>query len=106
VDDQVVSLNGERLRAAELDQRVRRLAPGDPVTLKIVRHEMEREVVFPAAGRPAGRWSLRRVADPTAAQRQVYESWLGQPWPAVQDIPAASEGAEPPTEDPHATSRP
>jgi predicted metalloprotease with PDZ domain len=106
VDDLVISLNGERLRPPDLDSMVRRLSPGDEVRLSILRHDVEREIVFQASGKPDGRWSLRRIASPSDAQRRAYESWLGQPWPgstpSAPDTTPISEAA--PSEDPHATS--
>jgi predicted metalloprotease with PDZ domain len=107
VDDLVLSMNGERLRPSDLDQHTRRLTPGEKVHLTVIRHEVEREITLTTLGKPEARWTLRRVSDPTESQRQVYESWLGQPWPAG---PATRPAGRPereettPTEDPHAIS--
>ena len=35
-----------------------------------------------AAARPDIKWTVKRVKEPTEGQKAVYESWLGQAWPA------------------------
>ncbi len=80
--DEIVALDGRRLRASEMDDRLSKLEPGQSVTLTIMRNDLLRTMEVTLAGRPDGTWKLRRVKEPTEAQRQAYESWLGQPWPA------------------------
>lgn len=82
-DDLIVAINGVRLRPGELDSRTRELQVGEAVSLTTIRHEMLREVTFAAGARPEGRWTIRRIRNPDAAQRAAYESWLGQPWPGA-----------------------
>jgi predicted metalloprotease with PDZ domain len=79
--DEVVALDGRRLTAATLDARLKKLKPGQTVTLLTFRREQMRQIEIVLAGKPDGRWTLRRVREPTAQQKAQYESWLGQPWP-------------------------
>ena len=81
VGDEVIALDGRRLRSGDLDKRLEDLDPGASVTL----HLMRRDELFPLevtlAGIPAGKWTLKRVEEPSEAQRATYASWIGQPWP-------------------------
>lgn len=81
-DDEIIAMDGRRLRVADLDARLERLAEGDVVTFTIMRRDVLRTITVTLDGRPDGRWRVRRVKEPTDAQRAGYESWLGQPWPA------------------------
>ncbi len=79
--DEVVALDGRRLTAATLDARLRKLKPGQMITLTTFRREQMRSVQVTLASKPDGRWTLRRMREPTDTQKAAYESWLGQPWP-------------------------
>lgn len=81
--DLVVAINGQRLRAADLDTLLKRIKPGDTVRLSLFRYDILREIEFKAEGRPDARWTVRRVKSPTDEQKAMYESWLGQKWPAL-----------------------
>jgi predicted metalloprotease with PDZ domain len=93
--DEIVALNGLRLRAADLSARLDTLNPGDPVRLTLFRRDELREVEFVAAGRPRGAWKLSRLAEPTRAQREAYQSWLKQPWPGSADESAPDGQSNP-----------
>lgn len=80
VDDVVTHLNGEPF-AGSIDRALRGVAPGDAVTIRLERRGEPRTIEVIAAEAPVERWRLERVEKPTALQREVYESWLGQPWP-------------------------
>lgn len=79
-DDQIVALNGRKLRASELDGVLRRLGPDAEVRLSFFRRDELRNVTFKAASRGVGEWKIEQVKKPTEFQRSVYESWLGVKW--------------------------
>ncbi|MFQ5413607.1 MAG: M61 family metallopeptidase, partial [Phycisphaerae bacterium] len=81
VGDEIVALDGRRLPAGELDDRLKRFDPGDTVRLTIFRRDMLRTIEVVLAGRPDGNWRVRRIDEPTELQRTTYASWLQQPWP-------------------------
>lgn len=83
-DDQIVALNGRRLRAADLDARLKKIAPGEPVRLTFLRADELREIEFKAIEKSNAGWTIKHVKEPTPAQLAVYESWLGQPWPGAE----------------------
>jgi predicted metalloprotease with PDZ domain len=97
--DLVVAVNGQRVRStAELDAAIKGVAPGDPLKVLLFRYDTLREITMKAAVRPEARLILRRVKNPTKSQREGYESWLGQAWPAS----AKSEKAQEPAPEPSA----
>ncbi len=78
--DEILALDGRRLTAANLDARLRTLKPGQRITLTTFRRDELRTTVITLTAKPDGRWSLRKVANPTDSQKASYESWLGQKW--------------------------
>lgn len=83
-DDQIIALNGRRLRAGELEARLKKIRPGDPVRLTLFRADELREVEFRAGEKSPARWTLKPVKEPSDLQRAVYESWLGRAWPGSE----------------------
>ncbi|MFN0133923.1 MAG: M61 family metallopeptidase [Phycisphaerales bacterium] len=78
--DLIVGINGERATASNWDRALKRLKPAESVSLTISRYDRLRTVDLVAVERVDGAWKLRRVKEPTAAQRAAYASWLGQQW--------------------------
>ncbi len=79
--DEIVAINRRRLSAGELRARLRRLDIGEPIRLSIFRRDELREIFITPIARADASWKLRRVKDPTDAQRANYESWMGRAWP-------------------------
>ncbi len=84
VDDLLVALDGHRVRAGDLKALLRRYEAGAGVTLSLLRRDRLRTLEVVLAEAPRHTYVIERVDEPTAAQRQVYESWLGQSWPEAQ----------------------
>ena len=80
VDDQIIALDGIRLRAGDVDARLKRLEPGTKVTLTFFRRDLMRTAELTVAEKPTQGRKLTRVKEPTDAQKAAYEQWLGQPW--------------------------
>lgn len=80
-DDLVVALDGRRLRAKQLDKRLEQYAPGDTVTLTLLRRDMLREIRVTLADVDHRKLEVVRTKTPVESQRSTYQSWLGQPWP-------------------------
>lgn len=80
VGDEIVAMNGEKLSPGDLDDRLEDLEPGEPARFVFFRWNrlMEREVT--PIEHPRGNWKVRKVKEPTDAQRAAFEAWLGQPW--------------------------
>jgi predicted metalloprotease with PDZ domain len=80
--DVVAAINGQRLKG-DLDAHLKRLKPGDAVKVTFFRYDRLHEIEFKADGRFDGKWTVRRVKNPTGTQRALYESWSGQKWPEI-----------------------
>jgi predicted metalloprotease with PDZ domain len=89
--DLIVAINGRRATAGGFDGLLRTIKPGEPVRVSLFRYDTLRQIEFIASGRPEAKWMVRRVKEPTEAQRAVYESWLGQKWPDDRARPGNKE---------------
>jgi len=83
VDDQVLALNGRRLRAAELDSHLKGLGEDEEASLLLFRRQALRTIAIKPEMRAQGKWSIERLDDATDEQKLVYAAWLGQPWPSA-----------------------
>ncbi|MDQ7014219.1 MAG: PDZ domain-containing protein [Planctomycetota bacterium] len=85
-NDTLRTVNGDEFDG-DLDELLEEIRPGKTVTLGLTRREQPREIRIVTMARPVATWTLEHVDEPTALQRAVYESWLGQAWPAPE-VPA------------------
>lgn len=79
--DEIIAMNGRRLRSGDLDDRLKRLEPGQTITLQLLREDDFMEVRIALHGVPDATWTLRRMKDPSEAQMDAYRDWIGQDWP-------------------------
>lgn len=81
VDDEVVAINGMRLRADSFDARLKEFKAGDKITLQIFRRETLQEITVTLEedfSKPA---KIKLVESPTEAQKAFYKAWLGVDYP-------------------------
>jgi predicted metalloprotease with PDZ domain len=83
--DELVALDGFRLDAAGLKDRLAARAAGDVVTLTVFRRDELRTIPVTLAARPADKHEVLPVEDPTDAERAAYTAWLRQPFPSESD---------------------
>ncbi|MCC6283980.1 MAG: M61 family metallopeptidase [Phycisphaerales bacterium] len=88
VDDLLVALDGERLRASDLTARLKGLKPGDRVHITYFRYDLLREIDLDLGAKPAGRWVLKQADEPGDDQRRAFEAWLRRGWDGA--APAAA----------------
>ncbi len=85
-DDELVALDDVRLPDAKsLEDRLRiNHAPGDVVEVALFRRGqlLRRSVTLGDA--PPNEYQIRRMKDPTPAQKALYAAWMGEDWPAPQ----------------------
>jgi predicted metalloprotease with PDZ domain len=77
IGDELLALNGYRVRTAELNDRVGQLTAGDEITLTVFRNERLREYKVKVGSAPVPAYKIARISNPTALQTNIYESWLG-----------------------------
>ncbi len=92
--DELLAIDGRRITAGELDERLKRYEPGDEIRLTLFRGDDLRELSIALAGKPDGKWTVRRVKEPTDPQVAAYESWLGQEWPKKKNEQDEKEPSE------------
>ncbi len=80
VDDEIIALNGYKVRSADLSARVGAMKEGDTVRLTVFRSDKLREftVTLRRPALPAVR--VVKVEKPTALQQAAFESWLSVPF--------------------------
>ncbi len=77
-DDEIVALDGLRVTASSLHDRIEERAPGDTARLTLFRRDQLLTVDVALEPRPATACWLEKVQDATPEQRAAYEAWLGE----------------------------
>ncbi len=77
-DDEIVALDGRRVRKDDLDTRLKSHKPGDSVTFSFFRRDELRSIQLTLDSAPAPTWTVTESPSPTDQQRQAFNAWLGQ----------------------------
>lgn len=94
VDDKIVTVNGEAMNA---DAFSTMLESGDtaPIAFELKRRGRTLKISVTPDLRSTADWRIKRVDDPTPAQRKAYESWLHASWPSEESAPEAKSPPAP-----------
>jgi predicted metalloprotease with PDZ domain len=76
VDDEIVAVDGFRVRADHFVQRLECYRPGDEITILAARRERLIEIPLRLGSEPGNEWRLQAVPHPTAEQKRHLENWL------------------------------
>ncbi len=79
-DDELVALDGFRVGATSLGERLEGRQPGERVRLHVFRRDQLVEVELALGARPRDACWLERAQGATASQRALYERWLEAPF--------------------------
>jgi predicted metalloprotease with PDZ domain len=79
-NDQLVALDGFRLDAASLKERLAARRPGDKAAFTIFRRDELRLVEVTLGDKPVEKFKITPAPDATPTQQSAYQSWLGHPW--------------------------
>ncbi len=82
--DEIVALNGFRVRANQLETRLAQFKPGDKIKLTLFRDEELREFEVTLQPSPTPEVSVQLVEQPTDLQKKIYAGWINAPWPETQ----------------------
>ncbi|TLY32447.1 MAG: M61 family metallopeptidase [Ignavibacteria bacterium] len=77
--DEILALNGYRVRSSDLAERISRLAEGEVVTLTLFQRDHLRECKLKVAHAPVPAYLIVKNSEPTTLQRDIYKGWLGAP---------------------------
>ena len=80
VGDEVVALNGYRVRPADVSSLPAEMREGDKVRLTVFRNERLREFEITLTKRPVPAYTIQKSKEPTALEKSIYESWLKAEW--------------------------
>ena len=80
--DEILAIDGCRVDADSWAARVEDHKIGDRIRISLFRDAIRRTVDAVLGRRANVAWSIRPIKSPTSMQRAVYESWLGDKWPA------------------------
>lgn len=80
VNDELVALDGFRVRSGDLNARIGEKKAGDRAILTIIRNDKLRTIEVPLEDYPLPAYTVSKAEKPTPLQKQIYESWLGTPW--------------------------
>jgi predicted metalloprotease with PDZ domain len=78
--DEIVAMNGKKVRSSDVTTLVSGLAAGDSVTVTAFRADRLREFTILLGDSPVPEYSVVKVAEPSPVQKEVYESWLSTTW--------------------------
>jgi predicted metalloprotease with PDZ domain len=81
VNDELIAIDGIRADDAYADRLAER-QPASIVTITVARDGILREIDVILAEPPPTAYQVERIAEPSPAQRAVYEGWTHSAWPA------------------------
>lgn len=75
--DELLGINGFRVTKEALDSRIKQYKIGDEIELLIARRGKITTLSLTIAAKPKREWFLTRVKEPSEAQRDNLDAWLG-----------------------------
>lgn len=78
--DEIIALNGQRVRSTEFQDRIAEFKPGDVVKMAIFRDDALREISVTLRQPEVPSYSANKVDQPTPLQKSIYESMLQTKW--------------------------
>lgn len=80
VGDELIALNGYRIRTSDLSERIEDMKPGDKVALTVMRNDRVRQFDLTLEKNPIPSYQVTKVEGPSALQKEIYTTWLGKEW--------------------------
>lgn len=78
VNDELLALDGHRVRGGDLAGRVAQKSVGDTARITVFRDDMLREFRIRIGSHPVPDYTVTITKNPTALQKEIYEQWLGE----------------------------
>lgn len=75
--DELLALDGYRIRAMQLNERLQSYRPGDALSLTVFHREMLHQRLLILGEPVPTRYELVAVAEPTSQQQENFRQWLG-----------------------------
>lgn len=80
IGDEIVAINGQRVRGSDFQDRVAEFKPGDVVTFTVFRDESLREFPVTLRAPAVPEYAVTKVDQPTPLQKAIYESMMNMTW--------------------------
>ena len=78
--DEILALNGYRVRSGDLVRRIAEMDPGEKVRLAVFRDDALREFQIQLRKQEVPSFRVTKVEKPTELQKKILESWLNAKW--------------------------
>ena len=78
VNDELIALDGHRVRSGDLPGRIAQKSIGDTAHITVFRDDMLREFVIRLGAQALPEYALTIMKNPTELQKEIYEQWLGE----------------------------
>jgi predicted metalloprotease with PDZ domain len=79
INDEILALNGYRVRTSDITDRIAEFKAGDSITLTVFRNDRLREFKVTVVNSLVPAYKIARTPNPTDHQQQIYQSWLRSP---------------------------
>ena len=80
IGDEILAINGRRVRSSELQDRIAEFKAGDKVKVTFFRDDVLRELEVTLRLQDVPSYKVVKTANPTPLQKSIYESWLKTKW--------------------------
>ena len=80
MDDEIVAIDGLRVRADRFDERLQQYRPGDTVSILVARRERLLTIDLTLAAEPPREWRLEVLPELSRAQADHLAAWLEPSW--------------------------
>ena len=80
IGDELLAVNGKRVRNSDLQDRIAEFKPGDKVKVTFFRDDALRECEVTLRLQNVPSYKVVKTASPTPLQKSIYESWLKTKW--------------------------
>jgi predicted metalloprotease with PDZ domain len=78
--DEILAIDGQRIRSSDLQNRIAEFKPGDKVKISLFRGDELREFDVTLRLQDVPPYKIVKVEKPTDLQKAIYESWLRTKW--------------------------
>ena len=78
--DEIVAIDGRRVREGSLKARLEDYDPGDVIEILLFRRDQLREIQVTLVPRPRGDWTVSPLEKPSEKQKAFNQQWIRQAW--------------------------
>ena len=78
--DEILAINGRRVRSSDLQERIAEFKPGEKVKISLFREDTLREFEIVLRLQDVPPYRVVKSSQPTPLQKSIFESWLNAKW--------------------------